>query len=555
VPVYTVGLGRERYTRDIELTRVEAPRSVLKGSSLVVDVVISQRGYSGSNVRLDVEDSGRIVNSRDVELPEEGETGTVRVHFTVEDAGPRVFSFKIASQPDEMVTQNNQRDVLINVEEKREKVLYFEGEPRFELKFVRRAVVDDENLQVVCLQRTAENKFLRLDVDDAEELTGGFPKTREELFRYRGLVLGSVEASYFTHDQLQMIADFVSQRGGGLMMLGGRLAFSLGGYAGTPVADVLPVALTDKRSMESSGEEPFFSRMKIELTPFGKTHPVTQFAEDIDESARRWESLPPLASLNPVRNVKPGATTLLVGKDETSSHEQVVLAYQRYGRGKSLAFAVHDSWQWQMHAEISLEDLTHEILWRKLLRWLVSYVPDQVSVVTPKDRYAVREPVSIRAEVDDDRFLKVNNARVMAGVRTPSGDTIEFPMEWTVDKDGEYWASFIPEEKGIYEIRVDAEREGDIIGWATMYVEVTDLADEFFGAEMRSTLLQRIAEDTGGRSYVPETVGQLPEDMSYTEGGTTVREQRDLWDMPAVFLLLVGLLAAEWSYRRTRGLA
>ena len=555
VPIYTVGLGRERYTRDIELTRVEAPRSVLKGSSLVVDVVISQRGYSGSNVRLDVEDSGQILNSRDVELPEEGEVGTVRVHFTAADAGPRVFSFKIASQPDEMVTQNNQRDVLINVQENREKILYFEGEPRFELKFVRRAVADDENLQLVCLQRTAENKFLRLDVDDAEELSAGFPKTREELFRYRGLVLGSVEASYFTHDQHQMIADFVSQRGGGLLMLGGRLAFSLGGYAGTPVADVLPVSLNDKRDMESSGEEPFFSRVKVGLTPFGKTHPVTQFAADVEESARRWETLPPLAVLNPVRNVKLGATTLLVGKDETSSHEQVVLAYQRYGRGKSLAFTVHDSWQWQMHADIPLEDLTHEMLWRKLLRWLVSYVPDQVSVTTPKNRYAVRESVSIRAEVDDDRFLKVNNARVITEVQTPSGETIEFPMEWTVDKDGEYWASFIPEEKGIYEIRVDAEREGSLIGRARMSIEVADLADEFFGAEMRSRLLRRIAEDTGGRSYTPSTIGQLPEDMSYTEGGTTVREQRDLWDMPAVFLLLIGLLAVEWSYRKARGLA
>ena len=220
-----------------------------------------------------------------------------------------------------------------------------------------------------------------------------------------------------------------------------------------------------------------------------------------------------------------------------------------------MAFTVHDSWQWQMHADMPLDDMTHEMLWRKLLRWLVSYVPEQVSVTTTKDRYAVREPVSIRAEVDDDRFLKVNNARVMTEVHTPSRETIDFPMEWTVDKDGEYWASVIPEEKGIYEIRVDAERGGDVLGRATMYIEATDLADEFFDAEMRTSLLRRIAEDTGGRSYVPATVDELPEDMSYTEGGTTVMEHRDLWDMPAVFLLLIGLLATEWSYRKARGLA
>ena len=246
VPVYTVGLGRERFTRDIEVSRVEAPRTVLEGSSLVVDVTISQRGFDGETVRLDVEDDGRIVSSREVTLSSDSETTTVRVHFTASDPGARVFGFAVATEPDEMVSQNNRREQLIYVEQARQKILYFEGEPRFELKFVRRAVADDENLQVVCLQRTAENKFLRLDVDDPDELAGGFPKTREELFRYRGIILGSVEASYFTHDQLRMIADFVSQRGGGLLVLGGRLALSEGGYAGTPIADVLPVTLSPR---------------------------------------------------------------------------------------------------------------------------------------------------------------------------------------------------------------------------------------------------------------------------------------------------------------------
>ena len=111
---------------------------------------------------------------------------------------------------------------------------------------MRRAVEGDKNLQLVCLQRTSQNKFLRLDVDDAEELAGGFPKTREELFRYRGIVLGSVEASFFTADQLRMIAEFVSQRGGGLLALGGRHSFAEGGYGQTPLADVLPVVLEEK---------------------------------------------------------------------------------------------------------------------------------------------------------------------------------------------------------------------------------------------------------------------------------------------------------------------
>src|SRR5439155_756708 len=120
-----------------------------------------------------------------------------------------------------------------------ETVLYYEGEPRVELKFVRRAVAEDKNLQLVTLDRTAENKYLRQGVSNSEELIAGFPKTREELFAYRALVLGSVEAASFTPEQLRMIADFVSKRGGSLLMLGGRRAFAEGGWAGTPVGEVL----------------------------------------------------------------------------------------------------------------------------------------------------------------------------------------------------------------------------------------------------------------------------------------------------------------------------
>jgi uncharacterized membrane protein len=129
--------------------------------------------------------------------------------------------------------ENNRREVLIRVADREEKILYFEGEPRFEVKFLRRAVDGDHNLRVVTLLRTSENKFYRVGVDDAEELSGGFPKTREELYKYRGLILGSIEASFFSAEQLRMIGEFVSERGGGLLMLGGRHSFSEGGYAGT----------------------------------------------------------------------------------------------------------------------------------------------------------------------------------------------------------------------------------------------------------------------------------------------------------------------------------
>ncbi len=552
VPVFTVGVGRERFAKDIELTRVDAPREVLKGTSLVVDLQVRQSGFAGTTVTVFVEDAGRIVGSREVTLPPDGQTVTARVHFTASDAGPRVFRFRIPPQPGELVPQNNQQDALITVNDRREKILYFEGEPRYEVKFIRRAIAADKNIQVVTLQRTAQDKFLRLDVDSASELLGGFPKTREELYTYRGLILGSVEAGFFTPDQLRMISDFVSQRGGGLLALGGRRAFAEGGYAGTSVADMLPVML---EAPAGDAEHPFFAEMKVDLTPAGLVHPAVQIAPTEEATAKRWKELPPVSTFNPIGRVKPGATTLLSGTGKNLKGRQVVLAYQRYGRGKSVAFTLQDSWIWQMHADIPLEDQTHETLWRQLLRWLVADVPGAITVTPSRERASPGEPVTLTAEVDDDRFLRVNDAQVTAHITDPSGKVQDVPMEWTVNRDGEYQAAFTPPTEGLYQIQARATESGKPLPGGTAWLQATPLSTEYFDAQMHASLLRRIAQETGGRFYTPETVGSLPEDVSYTESGAAVVEERDLWDMPIVFLLLLTLVGAEWGYRRVRGLA
>ena len=548
IPVFTVGLGREEYSQDIQLSRVDTPRTVLKGAALVVDVVVTQNGYPGETVSLQVEDEGRIVAEQAVTLPGDGEPTTVRVRFAAADAGPRLFSFRVAPRPDEMVTQNNERHALIMVEDTREKILYFEGEPRWERKFIGRAVADDANLQVAVLQRTAENKFMRTGVEDAEDLMGGFPRTREELFQYRALILGSIEANHFTPDQLRMIADFVSERGGGLLMLGGQRAFAEGGYAGTPVADILPVVL-DERAGED--EASFFIETAVRPTRAGETHPATQIADTEEASSARWLELPPLTLVNEIREVKPGATTLLTSADESL----VVLAFQRYGAGKVLAFPVQDSWMWQMHADIPVDDQTHETLWRRLLRWLVDGVPDQVVADLPKDRVELDESISLRVEVDDANYEEINNSQVSAWITDPDDELTEVRMDWTADRDGEYAASFAPRKEGLYEVRMEAASDGELLGSDTAYLRVAPSDSEYYDSTLRTPLLERVAEDTGGRYYTADAIDSLVDDIQTVGGGVTVIEERDLWDMPVFLFLFLVLVLGEWGYRRSRGLA
>ena len=547
VPVFTVGVGREEYERDIQMSRVETPQRVLKGASLGVELVVTHRGYQGETVTVQVEDEGRIVGTEDIQLGSEATPQTVRLRFTANEEGPRLFSFRVSPRPGEMVTQNNLRQNLIVVEDRNEKLLYFEGEPRWEVKYLLRGVEEDENLQVSLLQRTAENKFLRRNVDGPDELVGGFPRTRSELFQYRGLILGSIEAGHFTPDQLRMIADFVNHRGGGLLMLGSHRSFAEGGYAGTPVADVLPVVLD---AGQGDTEESFFQEVRVEPTRAGATHPSTLIAENEAASVERWETLPPVTVVNPITETKPGATTLLRTPDGL-----VVLAFQRYGAGKSMAFPVQDSWMWQMHADVPVEDMTHETFWRRLVRWLVDGVPDQVAADVSQDQVEPEQVVTVLAEVGDANYEELNNSAVTAIVTDPSGSLIELPMEWTAEKDGEYRTTFTAPDEGFYEVRVEAAVDNELIGEDTVYLQVAPSDSEFYDSTMGAPLLERVAEETGGRFYTPDTVDTLPDDVQYVGGGVTVVEERDLWDMPALLLLLVSLVLGEWGYRRYRGLA
>jgi uncharacterized membrane protein len=551
VPVFTVGVGRDRLARDVQIDRVSTPRTALKGTSLVIDAVVTQTGYAGETVSLDVEDEGRIVGSQEVKLPIDGEPAAVRVRFTAADAGPRTFKFRIAPRPGELVTQNNTREALIDIADRREKILYYEGEPRPEMKFINRAVEDDKNLGVVTLQRTADTKYLRLGVDNPEQLLAGFPKTREELFQYRGLILGSIEAGAFSGDQLRMISDFVERRGGGLIMLGGARSFAEGGYAGTPVADTLPVIL--ERPARAVDNLPV-SRLHVKPTRAGEAHGVTQIAPTEAASNARWPDMPILTSVNAIHDVKPGATVLLNGTDERR-RDQVVLAWQRYGRGKTLAFPVQDSWHWQMDVKMSLEDQTHENFWRQLLRWLVDGVPEAVDVHTLTDRVEPGEPVTLVAEVVDPSFMEVNDARVIAKVTGPKGAPVEVPLQWTGERNGEYRATFPAPDQGLYVAQVEATRGGKSLGTGTTEIRAVPSDAEYFDATMHAARLKRIADETGGRFYTPETIGGMPEDLRYTGRGVTTVEERELWHMPIVMVLLVGLIGAEWGYRRAVGLA
>jgi hypothetical protein len=204
---------------------------------------------------------------------------------------------------------------------------------------------------------------------------------------------------------------------------------------------------------------------------------------------------------------------------------------------------------------MAADDPTHANFWQRLSRWLVDGVPERVMIATAPDRVQAGEPVSLTATVRDAEYAGVNDGHISAHVTGPTGAVEDVPLVWNVEGDGEYIGRFTPSADGLYRIAVDGtDRAGADIGRGTTVVRVAPGDAEFFDAAMRAPLLERLATETGGRFFRAADTSTLADAIAYSGKGVTVSETRDLWDMPIILLLLLGLMGGEWLYRRGAGL-
>ena len=544
IPFYTVGVGSENITRDAEIVKVAAPRETLKESTAVVDVSYRSHGFSGRKATLYVRENGVLLKSEEVVLPADGEIAEKSIDLPVKNEGTRLFSFALQAQ-DDRIPENNTLDALVEIKNDHPQILYIEGEPRWEFKFLRRAIQDDPNIRLVTLLRSSQNKFYRQGIDKEAE---GFPKKREELFQYKGLIFGSIESTFFTQDQLKMVVDFVSNRGGGFLMMGGRNSFVGGRYQNSPIADILPI------QMSQEDRTPIIGRLKLAVTDYGRTHPLMKLSPDANANIKQWSELPPLNDFNKTLEAKVGGIVLARGQPEQKgSSEPILLAYQRYGRGRTMAFTSGSSWRWQM--EMDHEDQTYELFWKQILRWLVNTSPDPVMISSDKDTYLPGEAIRLYAEVSNKTFDRMNNAKVIAKVTNPDGVTESLPLDWNGAQEGVYQTELNAGEPGIYRVEIDAAQGSENLGTNRTAFQVQDRPVEYYNARLDTRFLQSVASATGGRYYPLSKIGDVPDDAVYVAGETSFVEQKELWDVPFLFMLLCVTLAAEWFWRKRKGLA
>jgi uncharacterized membrane protein len=445
--------------------------------------------------------------------------------------------------PDEENATNNRLTRVLNVESSRPRILYVEGEPRWDYKFIRRAVEDDKSIDLVSMLRTTQNKIYRQGIASPTELQDGFPTKVEELFGFSGIILGSVEANYFTQAQQGLIQEFVDRRGGGLLFLGGRASLSDGGYNKAPFTELLPIHLPDRKN--TFHRDP----ATAELTAAGRESLICRIEEDPEKNVQRWKKLPYLMNFQEVGMPKPGAVDL--ADMNAAGHKMPLLITQNYGRGRTAVFATGGDWRWQMLQPVT--DMSHEVFWRQLLRWLVSETPTRVVASTPRPVLSDEGTVHLRAEVRDTTYLPAGDAQVEAHIVGPSGASETVDMHPDPLEQGVYTADWNAGKSGSYIVDVAAKRGKDELGRDVITLRREDGLAENFHLEQNRELLEKLSSQTGGRYYKPAEASKLGQDIAYSDAGITVRETKDLWDMPIVFLLAIMLPSMEWLLRRKWG--
>ena len=553
ISVFTVGVGNTTRPMDAELTRVNMPRRVLVGSRLNIEAFVALTGYGATRVLLAIREDGRAVKTEEFSF-RGNDTQAVNLEIVPTTPGIHRYTIEITPLDGELTVENNKQDALVEVIQGPMRILYVEGEPRWELGKIRESLLPNEkNITLVCLQRTGENKFYRQGVGNQTELVSGFPKTEEELFAYDALIIGSVEAGFFSADELRNIEAFVARRGGGLLALGGRLAFDGGKYKGTTLEELLPVSLTGNPIDDANSFLPVY---KPQLTAAGQNHPITRLNDDHGQNQKSWNELPPISVSEVLMGVKPGASVLLEAKKVDGSSSQLVplLIQQRYGRGQTLALTASDTWRWRMRMDS--KSTAHETFWRQMLRYLVSGTPLQTEVTSEQDVYALDDTVRIVADIRDKKYNAVTDARATARVTKPSGVNVEVPLKFTtLNGVNTYDGEFKVDELGQHKIELvgSSGTLGPLNAKSDLLV--SDLNREFYGAAQNSDLLKRVATETGGKYYTPSEAQKLLDDLTYRQSPYSERVTKDLWDMPINFMLIVGLLSAEWFLRKREGLA
>lgn len=604
-PVYPVVIGRADSIEDIAVQQVAVSQSAFEDAPVTVQADVATAGFRGRPVTAQLVDrTGKVVQEQTLDARADGETLAFRYQLKPEQPGLSFYQVRVApaaepapagaeaapAAPTEATLANNSRVIAVDRGQGPFRVLYVSGRPNWEFKFLNRAVQADEQVQMVALIRVAkrEPKFdfrgragetsnplfrgfgnqapedvqrydqpvlVRLNTRDEVELRAGFPRTPEELYGYHAVILDDLEAEFFGPDQALLLQKFVSERGGGFLMLGGMESFQEGKYLRTPVGDMLPVYLDrDDGSYAPPGP------VQFQLAREGWLQAWARLRDNESDERARLDGMPAFEVFNRVRALKPGASVIASVRDAQGA-ELPALAVQRFGRGRTAALMVGDMWRWGMKDAAAQADLGRA--WRQLVRWLIADVPMRVQTTVEPLAADANGAMQVQVRVRDEKFQPVDDATVtvdiepvvFAGTDGAAATPIKLEAEPALSEPGLYQATYVPRHTGGFKAvaSVKGGAGADLgraeAGWSS------DLAAEEFRSLVPNTaLLEDIARKTGGQVIAASDLNAFAQRLPQLQAPVMETWSYPAWHTPVMFAFALACLLAEWGLRRWKGM-
>lgn len=576
-PVFPVIVAGDTPARDAAVQRVSVSQSHYEKSPVSITAAIQCSGFEGDNVEVCLEDGdGKTVETQTLAIAAGAAVQSVQFRFKPEKTGVSFYTVRIVADGEEATDENNQRTLAVHRDGRTLPVLYVSGRPNWEFRFLNRAIQDDAQVNLEALIRVAkrEPKFqfrgkagegnplfegfgkqdedqqqrydqpvlIRVNVKDPQALRDGFPKTAEALYKYRAVIIDDVEADYFTHEQMMLLQRFASDRGGGVLLLGGAETLGDGGYHRTPIGQMSPAYL-DKLTTTPARQS------KLSLTREGWLQPWVRLRDTQPAEQVRLRDMPGFSVLNAMGAAKPGASVIATVTDERGGVAPALIV-QRYGAGISAVLAVGDMWRWAMQGRDQGEDLARA--WRQLVRFVASEAVHPVTLRATRDG---SEPVRLKCHVRDEKFEPRDRATVTMTVTLPDGSRARLSAEPSLEEPGVFEADYLPSQSGGHHAEaVVTDAAGQVIdsaatGWAS-----DPAADEFRALRPNRTLLAQLAATTGGEVIKADALGAFAASLAEREAPITETQARPLWHTPWMFLLALLCLIGEWTVRRMRGM-
>jgi uncharacterized membrane protein len=597
-PLYPVVPPSRSVARDVGVSQVSINQTNFESAPVVVRADVSSIGLNGESVvAILADEADNQVERQELKTTGDGKPLGFRFQFRPERKGVSFYHIKAFPASElkksegagddrrstEQTLANNSRLVVVDQGSGPYRVLYVSGRPNWEYKFLRRAIDEDKETELIGLVRiarrqpkfdfrsarsqstsplfdgfdhpdpeTAERQdqpvLIRLGTEDKDELRDGFPKAADLLYKYHAIIIDDLEAGFFSPDQQALVRNFVSQRGGGLLMLGGPDSFVEGKYDKSPIGEMLPVYLNRASVAEDNGE------YRLVLTREGWLQPWVRVRKTEDEENKRLAGMSTFHTISRSGEIKPGAVELSRVQDSKGAEAPALVA-QSFGKGHVAALLIGDLWRWGMRREKQAED-DFDRSWRQTVRWLVGDVPSRVEVSVRPRRDSEVPALHLGVRVRDAEYRPLDNAKVTFRVSLAGGDELKLDAEPDPGEAGAYAATYVPRQPGAYRIIASASApDGSVIGEREAGWAAQPVADEFARLEPDREYLKSIASKTGGEVVDGEGLPGFVASLSSRSAPVMEPWTSPLWHQPIYFLVAIGCLLGEWGLRRVNGLA